>query len=73
MEILKDLTDTQVRKLAEQPTLKPQAGTWTLTAPDGTQWTADSPLRCCAAESNSRVPPLIALARIRRGLMDETP
>lgn len=71
MELLKDYTDAQVRKLAEQPTPQPMAGEWTLTAPDGRAFTADSPIRCMHAEMNERIPPLLALARIRRALMDE--
>lgn len=45
-------------------TPKPQAGTWTLTAPDGRTWQAESPLHCCGAESRERVPADVALARI---------
>lgn len=45
-------------------TPKPQAGTWTLEAPDGRTWQADSPLRCCGAELQERVPAHVALARI---------
>lgn len=70
MELLKEYTDDQVRALAAQPTPKPMSGTWTLTAPDGRTWTAEGPLQCVAAESNSRVPPLVALARIKRSLLD---
>jgi len=71
MELLKDYTDAQVRELAEQPTPQPMAGQWTLTAPDGRSWKADSPIRCMHAEMNERIPPLLALARIRRALLDE--
>ena len=45
-------------------TPKPQAGTWTLTAPDGRTWEASSPLHCCGAEQRERVPADVALARI---------
>lgn len=45
-------------------TPKPQAGTWTLTAPDGRTWEASSPLHCCGAEQRERVPAGVALARI---------
>lgn len=55
-------------ELAASPTPKAQAGTWTLTAPDGRTWQADTPLRCAAAEQRERVPPDVALARIVRGL-----
>lgn len=43
---------------------KAQEGVWTLTAPDGHTWQADSPLRVVAKESNERVPPEVALARL---------
>lgn len=45
-------------------TPKPQAGTWTLTAPDGRTWEASSPLHCCGAEQRERVPADAALTRI---------
>ncbi len=45
-------------------TPKPQAGTWTLTAPDGRKWTADSPLRVVAQESRERIPASVALERV---------
>ena len=45
-------------------TPKPQAGTWTRTAPDGRTWEASSPLHCCGAEQRERVPADVALARI---------
>lgn len=53
-------------KLADTPTPKSQQGTWTLTAPDGRQWQADSPLKACAAEQRERVPADVGLARIMR-------
>ena len=37
-------------ELADTPTPKPQGGMWTLTAPDGRTYQADSPLRCCGLE-----------------------
>lgn len=45
-------------------TPKPMPGTWTLTAPDGRTWQAESPIRCVALESRERVPPEVALQRI---------
>lgn len=45
-------------------TQKPIAGTWTLTAPDGRQWQADSPMRCVSVEQRDRVPADVALARV---------
>lgn len=46
-------------------TPKPMQGTWTLTAPDGRTWQADSPLRCAANELRERVPAEVAMQRIR--------
>lgn len=48
----------------------PQSGTWLLTAPDGRTWSADSPLRACAAEQRERVPAVIALDRIHAALAE---
>ena len=45
-------------------TAKPQEGTWTLIAPDGRTWRAESPLRCVGLEHRERVPPEISLKRI---------
>jgi hypothetical protein len=50
--------------LAASKTPPPQAGEWTLTAPDGRTWKADSPLKCCSQEQRERVPASVALARI---------
>lgn len=71
MDILKDMTDAEVRTLARSPTPKPMAGVWVLTAPDGQTWTGDSPIACVQAEVHARVPPQVALARIRQSMMDE--
>jgi len=71
MNILEDLSDAEVVKLAAKPTPKPMAGEWTLTAPDGRTWKAQSPIHCVQAESNSRVPPDVALARIRASLLKD--
>jgi hypothetical protein len=73
MELLKDYTDAQVSALADTETPPPMAGTWTLVRPDGKHFDAESPMRCVHTEMQDRVPPLVALARIRRGLMDEQP
>ena len=70
VEILKDLTDAEVLALANTLTPRPMKGTWVLTAPDGRTWTGESPIACTQAEVISRVPPEVALARIRRSLMD---
>ena len=50
----------------------PQAGTWTLTAPDGRTWQADSPLRCVSAEMLERVPASVAVARIWAAVKDKS-
>lgn len=50
--------------LASTKTPPPQAGTWTLTAPDGRTWQADSPLKCCGLEQRERVPASVAMARL---------
>lgn len=59
---------TVMRRLgAERTTMetpKPMPGTWTLTAPDGRTWQADSPLRCVSVEQRERVPADVALARV---------
>lgn len=52
---------------------RPQAGTWTLTAPDGRQWQADRPLLCCAQEQRERIPPEVALARIAAAAAEAQP
>lgn len=43
---------------------KPQEGIWTLIAPDGTEYREDSPLRCCTAERQTRVPKEAEAARL---------
>ena len=50
----------------------PQKGTWTLIAPDGRKWEADSPLAVVGVEQRERIPPSLALERIYRALQDET-
>lgn len=37
---------------------------WTLTAPDGRTWQADSPLKCAGKEQRERVPDDVALERV---------
>lgn len=49
-----------------------QKGTWTLIAPDGAQWTGDSPMRCLRNEMNARIPASVQLARIQ-AIANETP
>ena len=73
MDILKDLTDAEVATLARTQTPKPMAGVWVLTAPDGQTWTGNSPIQCVQAEVHSRVPPQVALARIRQSMWDQFP
>lgn len=45
-------------------TPKPQHGIWTLIAPDGRQYTANSPLGCASLEINERVTEEVMLERI---------
>ncbi|MEQ1692685.1 MAG: hypothetical protein ABMA00_15450 [Gemmatimonas sp.] len=71
MDILKGMSDEEVLALANTETPQPLPGTWELMAPDGRIWTGASPIKCLHAEINARVPPQLALARIRRGLMEE--
>jgi hypothetical protein len=56
---------------ADQPTPKSQVGTWCLVAPDGREFTGESPLHCIRAESSTRIPPHVALGRIARSLRVE--
>lgn len=53
-------------------TPKPQAGTWTLTAPDGRTWEASSPLHCASREQAERIPAKVALDRIFAALLDDS-
>jgi hypothetical protein len=68
--ILEGLDDAEVLKLAAQPTPEPMVGNWCLIAPDGRTWNAGSPIKCVNAERLDRVPSVVALARIRRGLIE---
>lgn len=70
MKLLPEYTDEQVLELAERqtPTMK---GKWTLTAPDGVTWDGETPMDCVIAKVNARVPPIVALARIRRAMMED--
>ena len=43
---------------------KPQKGKWKLTAPDGTVFVGESPLRCVKAEIDYRVPAHVQLQRL---------
>lgn len=58
-------------KIADTPTPPAMPGTWTLTAPDGRQWQAESPLKCCALEMHERVPAHVRAARIVRELFSD--
>jgi len=53
-------------------TPKPQAGTWTLTAPDGRTWEASSPLHCASREQAERVRAKVAIDRIFNALLDDS-
>jgi hypothetical protein len=45
-------------------TPKTMNGTWTLTAPDGRTWQAETPMQCVSLEQRERVPAEVALSRI---------
>ena len=46
----------------ETPT--PKKGTWTLTAPDGAKFEAESPMKCLRKEQGTRVPRKVAMERL---------
>lgn len=58
----------EARRIAAQPTPKPEAGQWMLISPSGKVYEAESPIHCVRVESNTRIPAEIALARIRVGM-----
>lgn len=61
-----------IAKRSQSPTRYPaQKGTWTLIAPDGRTWTAETPLACVGKEHRERIPPSVALERIFRATQDE--
>jgi hypothetical protein len=70
-DILRDMPIEEVRRIAEKGSAKAMVGTWTLVAPDGRQWKADNPLKCCAAEQRERVPADVALARLRLSMEED--
>lgn len=49
---------------SEQNSYPVQNGTWTLTAPDGRQFQADTPLRCASLEQRNRIPTAVRDQRI---------
>jgi hypothetical protein len=58
---------------ADTPTPKPIAGTWMLMSPDGHFFVGSSPIDCLRLESNTRIPPQVALGRIARSIKDDFP
>ena len=62
------MTDRNIT--AEQNSYPAQTGTWTLTAPDGRQWTGDSPIKCASKERNERIPAEVQLSRIAEAIED---
>lgn len=58
--------------IEQSKTPKAQESTWTLTAPDGRTWQADSPLKACGMENRERVPANVALARIMEAASEPT-
>ena len=71
MQILENLPDAVIRKIAETPTPKPLEGNWLLIGPDGKGYSGSSPIDCIQVELKTRVPAIIALARIKTSLLDE--
>lgn len=61
---LEGFSDEQIRAFATQKNPPAMEGTWILTAPNGREYIAESPLKCCAAEMHERIPPLVGIARI---------
>lgn len=61
---LKDLSVEQIRTLAVSATAPAMEGTWVLTAPNGREYIAESPMGCWRAEQHERIPAKVALARI---------
>lgn len=49
---------------AKAVTSKPMQGIWTLIAPDGRTWQAESPIRVVAKESRERITAEVAMQRI---------
>jgi len=47
-----------------EDTPKPQQGIWTLIAPDGRRWQAESPIKVIREEQRERVPTKVALDRL---------
>ena len=45
-------------------TSKPQEGIWTLIAPDGRVYRANTPIKCVVAEQRERIPTSIAVKRV---------
>jgi len=56
---------------ADQPTPKPEKGTWVLISPSGKRYEADEPVNCLRAEIEDRVPPHVALGRIARAMKED--
>ena len=53
---------------AETNRYPPQAGTWTLTAPDGRKWEGKTPLDVVRQENAERVPATVRLQRLHQGI-----
>lgn len=64
--------EVMAKRDLSKPTRYPaQKGTWTLIAPNGRKWTAETPLACVGKEQRERIPPSVALERILRGVQEE--
>lgn len=49
----------------------PQAGPWTLKAPDGRFWIGMTPMAAVRAEMNERIPATVQLARINAAIAED--
>jgi hypothetical protein len=49
---------------------KPQTGTWILTTPNGMEFKAESPIKCCRKEQKTRIPKEVSAARLK-ALLDQ--
>ena len=54
----------RIDRRSKHETPKAQEGIWTLVAPDGRKWQAESPIKVVAAEQRERVPEHVAVERI---------
>lgn len=71
METLKAFLNMPLEELrvkARRGEFGPQPGQWTLTRPDGKQFTGKDAFACLRAEADDRIPADVGLARIALGI-----